>query len=356
MPDETRNEELNEELEASTRKWMVAGLVLMALFLLAFPVYRLYEPSRRAEAREDQLAFLAAEGMDLFEANCSECHGPAGSGAIAPAIGSSEFLASVTNEQISQLTSLGIPGTEMVAYSNDFGGPMTQSQIDSITTYLRSLEEEAPSIATWRTPLVDSGYSSAQLFGLACSRCHGVNAEGIEDSGPDISPDSLTMMESDEWIAGRIAQGYKDMPRFGTALSERQILDLVTWLRYGAAGPPATTTTTTTTMPGNGQGNGNGNGGTSTTTTTTLADGVVDPDVLALGEALYNTEFGFDGCQECHALDLGGTVNAPSIIGASRSAITRALAGVPDMEVDTPLTPEEVEALYVYITWLTENR
>jgi mono/diheme cytochrome c family protein len=341
MPDDRRNQELEarERLEASTQKWMFAGLVLMALFVLAFPLFRFYEPAQRADAREAQSSFFAAEGKELFEVSCVECHGPDGSGAIAPAIGSAEFLASVADDQISQLTALGVPGSQMVAYSNDYGGPMTQTEIRSITTYLRSLEEEAPSIPNWRAPLMDSDFTSSELYSLACARCHGVDREGIEDVAPDISEDSLTMLESNDWIAGRIAEGYKEMPRFGTVLSADQIADIVTYLR-GNRPPPETTTTT---APAGGSTDATGGGGDD------------NAEVLALGEALYTETFGFDGCQECHGLDANGSNQGPSILGASRSSIASALQGVPDMEVDTPLTNEEIEAIYQYLTLLTDQ-
>jgi mono/diheme cytochrome c family protein len=343
----------NEALEASTRKWMIAGLVLMGLFVLAFPIFRFYEPAQRADAREAQSSFFAAEGAELFEVSCSECHGPSGSGAIAPAIGSKEFLESVADDQISQLTALGVPGTEMVAYSNDYGGPMTQTEIVSITTYLRSLEEEAPSVPNWRAPLEDSDFSSAELYSLACARCHGVDRAGIDDVAPDISESSLTMMESDDWIFLRIAEGYKDMPRFGQTLSDAQIAAITTYLRFGGDVQASTTTTTTTVA-----GDTTGTTEPQAATTTTLGEPATpdNDDVLALGQSLYDETFGFAGCQECHGLDANGSQEGPSIIGASRSSIAGALGEVPDMEVDIPLTNEELEAVYQYVTWLTAQR
>lgn len=335
------------EVQQSTDRWKLAGLVLMGLFVLAFPLFRFYEPAQRADAREAQVGFLAAEGADLYETNCAECHGPRGTGAIAPAIGSKEFLESVADTQISQLTALGVPGSEMVAYSNDYGGPLTSQEINAITVYLRSLEDDAESNPLWRTPLAREDLDGEQLYVLACSRCHGIEAGGIEDVAPDISPDSVTMMESDEFLIGRITEGYKLMPRFGTVLNDEQIQSIVTFMRFGTEAPP--TTTTTTTVPGQGDGNGED-------TTTTVADEGPSEDVLALGQFIYDEGFGFEGCQECHGLDANGTSQGPSIIGASRSSIVRALNGVADMEVDDPLTQDEIEAVYQYITLLTGER
>jgi hypothetical protein len=35
------------QTEASTNRWILAGLVLIALLVLSFPLYRFYEPSNR---------------------------------------------------------------------------------------------------------------------------------------------------------------------------------------------------------------------------------------------------------------------------------------------------------------------
>lgn len=138
-------------LEASTNKWMQWGLLLMAVMVLAFPVYRLTEPDRRAEAAENRETELAEQGAELFELTCAACHGAEGTGGLtAPALNAKEFLQFATDEQISSLTATGVPGTDMSPYSLNFGGPFTQEQIVAITTYLRSLEESAPSVPNWR--------------------------------------------------------------------------------------------------------------------------------------------------------------------------------------------------------------
>jgi hypothetical protein len=38
----------------------------------------------------------------------------------------------------------------MAAYSLDFGGPLTSEQVQSIVSYLRSLEADAPDRPDWR--------------------------------------------------------------------------------------------------------------------------------------------------------------------------------------------------------------
>lgn len=142
----------DRELERSTTRWMQWAVVLTLAMALAFPLYRLWEPSGRAAAREDHVASIEAHGRELFGTNCANCHGAEGTGGSAPALNSQEFLLATEDGQIRQLISVGVPGTSMSPYLLDYGGPFTLEQVDALTAYLRSLEEDAPERPDWRTP------------------------------------------------------------------------------------------------------------------------------------------------------------------------------------------------------------
>lgn len=146
------------ELERSTNRVMVWGVLLLFSMALAFPVYLTFEPGAREQSRTDNLASLAEEGEAIWGFNCASCHGDNGEGGSAPALNSEQFLQSATNDQISLLVAVGVPGTAMSAFSQDFAGPLTSEQIKGITTYLRSWEEDAPDVPNWRnpTPVSDS--------------------------------------------------------------------------------------------------------------------------------------------------------------------------------------------------------
>ncbi|MFV1989309.1 MAG: cytochrome c [Acidimicrobiales bacterium] len=148
----------DDELEKSTNRWMLIGVALTAAFALMFPIYRLYEPAGRAERRAELEVALAAQGEQLFASTCASCHGADGQGVDAPALNSKQFLESAENDQIESIIAHGIPGSEMSAYSLDFGGPLTSEQIKSITAYIRSWEPNAPDRPDWRT--LDGGDGS----------------------------------------------------------------------------------------------------------------------------------------------------------------------------------------------------
>ncbi len=142
--------EVDEELEASTDRVMVIGAVLIVALALVFPLYRWIEPTNREQAREDQLNFLADSGQQLWGFNCASCHGLNGEGGLGPALNAEQFLQSSTDDQTRLLIAVGVPGSQMGAYSQDYGGPMTSEQIKAIATYIRSWEQDAPDREDWR--------------------------------------------------------------------------------------------------------------------------------------------------------------------------------------------------------------
>ncbi len=140
------------DVRRSTRRWQIAGVWVFFVLVLSFPAYRLTESSRRSDAEVSQNAAQIAAGQQLWSENCATCHGTTGEGITAPALNSQEFLASVTDQQIAGIIEGGVPGSEMPAWLADYGGSLTQQQIEAIVAYVRSWQSTAPSRPDWRTP------------------------------------------------------------------------------------------------------------------------------------------------------------------------------------------------------------
>jgi len=137
---------------------------------------------------------------------------------------------------IAALVTHGVPGTEMVAYGLDFGGPLSSTQIRAVSSYLRSLEEDAAANPLWRTPLADSNLSGRDLFNMACSRCHGTDLSGVDDVAPALGPGSESVEDSHHRLMTQIADGGDEMPRFGGVLTLEQIEMVVAYLRQVQSG------------------------------------------------------------------------------------------------------------------------
>ena len=104
-------------LERSLNRYLAVGLVFMVVLIAGFAAYRVREPSLRKDAKASQQASYESIGGQLFETNCSGCHGKGGVGGSAPVLNSQEFLKSTTDLQVSNLIAGGVPGTEMPAWS-----------------------------------------------------------------------------------------------------------------------------------------------------------------------------------------------------------------------------------------------
>ena len=127
------------------------GLAFMSVLIVAYPLYLWREPHVRADALVAQVQSSTSEGRDLFANRCATCHGDnASGGQTAPTLNSKQFLEAAPDPVIRNIVSAGIPGTAMPTWSIDFGGALTQQQIDAVVSYLRSLEPKAPSIPNWR--------------------------------------------------------------------------------------------------------------------------------------------------------------------------------------------------------------
>jgi mono/diheme cytochrome c family protein len=139
-----------DALERSLDRYLVWGLVFMAVLIAGFVVYKVREPTLRAEASTAQQNSYRDIGTQLFATNCSSCHGKGAVGGSAPVLNAREFLKSTTDAQIDNLIAGGVPGTDMPPWSLAFAGTLTDEQIRQITTYIRSLEPNAPSVPAWR--------------------------------------------------------------------------------------------------------------------------------------------------------------------------------------------------------------
>lgn len=183
------------ELDRSTNRVMLWGVLLLLAMALAFPLYLSFEPSSREESRSENLASLASQGATIWELNCASCHGADGEGVTAPALNSEQFLQSATDDQISLLVAVGVPGSAMPAFSQDFAGPLTSQQIKGVTTYIRSWEDEAPDVPDWRNPTPpDAGDPAAD----------GADAESEPDAedAAEVEADDAAELEFDEDVEG----------------------------------------------------------------------------------------------------------------------------------------------------------
>jgi mono/diheme cytochrome c family protein len=151
----------DDELETKKLdRTLGAGLVILAVIGIAFPLYWLAEPSRQTNAVGEfkDIAIKRGENTYVNGAQCASCHGPNGVGGVAnytitdPATG--DYVAAVswkapalntimyryTPEQVTLILNYGRGFSPMPAWGAPGGGPLTEQQISDTIEYLTSIQ------------------------------------------------------------------------------------------------------------------------------------------------------------------------------------------------------------------------
>ena len=225
----------------------------------------------------------AATGASVFLQNCTTCHGAQGEGVDAPALRNNKFIQTGTDQQIFDTIAGGRPGTEMPAWLQVNGGPLTNNQIANVVAYLHTLQNVSPMPTAMpmapeptETPLPPNaptpeparpsnaggpGPAASMtgdatrgqvLFGSICAACHG--PEGVQgvpnpdsDDGavPPLNPIDPTIANADPAVFaanvdlfiehGSVPSGSSPlivMPSFGDSkmLTDQQIADIIAYV------------------------------------------------------------------------------------------------------------------------------
>ncbi len=129
------------------RSRMLISISFVLAVVLGMLVYIINDPARSKGASAQDIQRDASAGARLFAANCSQCHGPRGEGAIGPALNRPEWRANNAlfdaNGVYNVLDGVLVkgqhspqPGIQMPAWSRTNGGPFTDQQLDSVITFI----------------------------------------------------------------------------------------------------------------------------------------------------------------------------------------------------------------------------
>lgn len=225
----------------------------------------------------------AALGAPFFLKNCSPCHGNRGEGVDAPPLRNNQFIQTGEDQAVFETIANGRTDTEMPAWLQVNGGPLTEGQIQDVIAYLHTLQN-LPSLPTATPhpeaetepeatpggptpeparPSNSGGTGEAvtlqgdpdrgrEAFGLYCSKCHGPEGvQGVPNPGSDdgsvpvLNPIDPTIASSDPQTFaanvdlfiehGSLPEGEAPlllMPDFGDSqmLTSQQIADLLAYI------------------------------------------------------------------------------------------------------------------------------
>ncbi len=285
------------------------GVILLVIITVALPLYWILEPNRQAGAQTAMDEQFIEWGSRLFAPtadggfNCAGCHGGmSGAGGEAPynltdpatgevtavnwkAPALNTIMYKFSEDEVEFILVYGRPFSPMSPWGTEGGGPMNDQQIDTLVSYLWSIqipredcgpgEDDPLSCATGHLPsdiqgdidtaamqgVADGTYESygEALFNLelasgaySCARCHtqgwswgdtgvpGQGAFGWNLTGGSVNAHFPNESEMVSFIEngsvfgqryGRQGQGSGRMPGFGSLLTDEQIQAIVEYVR-----------------------------------------------------------------------------------------------------------------------------
>ena len=209
------------------------GLTLA--ILASFQAYIFREPARIAADEAAQKSSDVFAGKVLFSTYCTVCHGKQGEGVDAPALNSKTFLTDTDDDTIFSIISSGVPGTEMPAWNQVHGGPLTDQEARQLVAYIRNWEPNAPNVNVQER--AGNPALGLEIFNSTCIVCHGDTGKGT-DRAPALNDPTKLAQFDDSWYINTITNGRpaKGMPTWGTVLSPAQVRDLVALLRAWGRG------------------------------------------------------------------------------------------------------------------------
>lgn len=270
--------------------YIALGTGALLLVSVVLGVIALNEPARMENFAAAFEARQIENGATLFENNCRSCHGPQGRGieGVAPALNSADLfngtrldnlgVAGTVEDYVEGVIAAGRPvpsqGTNypqrMPTWSEEYGGPLKDYQIDQLVSFVMNWEEEAlegpqptpvPEGETVGSDItVDLPEGDAEngeelaASGLGCAGCHiQSNAGPAWEGGPDatgigaraaerIEQENYTgdaetaqqyLIESIVRTNAHIVEGFNQgiMPAdYGSRLTPQQLADLVAYL------------------------------------------------------------------------------------------------------------------------------
>jgi cytochrome c oxidase cbb3-type subunit 3 len=224
--------------------YVIAAMTLAMLALVGCDAM----PGRPRPADQPPLPSQVMGFAEPYGRSCAGCHGTDGRLGAARPLHDSIYLALVPPDRLRLIVAQGVSGTAMPGFAPAVGGPLTESQIDTLVhEMLKRWSHPSPSPDVPLPPYaaedaVASGSGPGdperglKVYAEACSSCHGADGKGGAKGGSVVDAAYLSLVSDQALrtavIAGRTDLGMPDWRSYipGQPLTAQQISDVVAWL------------------------------------------------------------------------------------------------------------------------------
>jgi plastocyanin/mono/diheme cytochrome c family protein len=125
------------------------ALIMLSIIALMIPGFWIVESNNQASAQLLQHNLAVQRGAQLFSQYCFQCHGLNGQGLAGPKLNGSTTVNGLSDADIIRIISAGVPASvdpttlaklQMPAWLDQYGGPLTQTQIQYLFALIRSAD------------------------------------------------------------------------------------------------------------------------------------------------------------------------------------------------------------------------
>jgi plastocyanin/mono/diheme cytochrome c family protein len=171
------------------------ALIMLALISLMIPVFWILESNGEAMAKQQQFNANVQRGAALYAQYCFQCHGTKGQGRSGPKLNDNPTVNGFSDNDLIRIISGGIYNTGdptsplMPAWSQDYGGPLTSTQISYLFDLIRSSD---PSYVAKNYPGAPNGFTSVPTLIQSGNPSGYATAVAQESSGQFGAPVDMT--------------------------------------------------------------------------------------------------------------------------------------------------------------------
>lgn len=214
--------------------YIALGTASVGLAIVILTLIGINEPARMGDFTEAFEARQIENGAALFEDNCRTCHGPQGRGieGVGPGlndpalfngtrldeIGYSGSVESYVRSTIAAGRPVPSQGTSypqrMPTWSQEFGGPMRDDEVESLVAFVMNWEEEALARAE-PTPAVPEGETVGTDITVELPEGDPENGQSLAEGGLGCTACHVLSSTGPAWEAEA------DMPGIGTRAAQR---------------------------------------------------------------------------------------------------------------------------------------
>ena len=213
--------------------WRCTLAMALTVFLSACD----WMPGKPTQAQAWHSPHSVVDFEKIYAESCRGCHGTKDEPSGAITLDNPTYIATIPRDTLRSIIANGVPGTAMVAFSEEHGGILTEKQIDILVEGISAWGAKNPPpgpLPAYSAPLGDVA-AGQTAFGTFCASCHGADGTGGK-AGSVVHPAYLGLV-SDQYLRTIVIAGRNDLgcPDFqnrvsGKPMSEEEISGVVAWL------------------------------------------------------------------------------------------------------------------------------